>query len=74
MCRRPAVSTMTTSDATRGRRVQRVVDDRGRDPRRGVRDDRHVDAVGPRLELLDGRRPERVAGGQQDLGAALAKR
>ena len=71
MCRRPAVSATTTSDAARRGRVQGVVDD-GRGIRAGgVGDHRQAGALAHISSCSIGRRAERVTGGQQDLGATL---
>ena len=70
VCKRPAVSTMTTSvpRAAAASIASQTTADGSAFGR--VRDDGHVDAPRPGLELLDGRRPERVAGRKEDPRAA----
>ena len=51
--------------AARSRRADRVEDDRRRIAVRFARNDRDSHALGPTLELFDGRGAERVGGGEQ---------
>ncbi len=59
-------------DVTGDRRVERVVDDGRRVGARGVGDDRRRRALPPQAELVDRRRAERVAGGEQHAAAGGA--
>jgi hypothetical protein len=71
VCRRPAVSAISTSDAARLRRLQRVERDRGRIGVLALRDHRHAVALAPGLQLRDRGGAEGVAGGQHQAVALV---
>ena len=68
LCRRPAVSASTTSWPRDAARCDGVEHHRARVAALGPPHDVGVGPGGPQRQLLPGRGPEGVAGGQQDLG------
>ena len=73
VCRRPAVSTIRTSDVAGARRLGRVVDDCGRVGPFTVPDQLSAGAAGPDLELIGRRGAKRVRGREQHLAAVRAQ-
>ena len=69
VCRRPAVSTMTTSAPCSRAAADRVERHRARVALRRARDDLAARALRPHLELLDRGGAERVGGAEHDLQA-----